>query len=124
VVQPVTAADLHEGLLLRQAVRACGSKYELRVREVHGGWRVLADPHRSWEPLFSGNGPTLTAALTVLLRDLGVEPVEWPSAERVLEAWDETPLTGTPMSGVGYLVGLFRDEPMTALALLFGEEGS
>lgn len=121
----MTAAALSEALLLAQAVEACRE----RGRVLLVGLGSYA--HRSTEDRLDVRGyPDLTA----LLRDLGVEPVEWPSAEEAREAEQLTPrgifTLAEDMSHLSKVVtlsrlrDLARDQPAKALALLFGEEGS
>lgn len=78
--------------LLGMAVEATDSHLSLWERPDDGRWFVAAvrgtrrpGSRGIWRPQREENGPTLADALAALLRDLGVEVPERPTAERVNE---------------------------------------
>lgn len=118
----MTAREQH---LLALAVEACWPN----------GWRILVqtpqcDDCNWWvgceslgEPdyLHEASGPTLADALAALLRDLGVEVPERPTAEDHASLLIEESAVFMD-GGLEVLRGFYRDWPLAVLALL--EEGS
>lgn len=103
----------YEKELLALAVDRCGS---FGVRQCEGGWQVWGNGSSVYL------GRTLAEALTALLRDLGVEVPERPSAERVAEAeWVQEGIR-VQIRTRDHLRDLYAREPLTVLALLEGCE--
>lgn len=81
-------------------------------------WHVMAPSFNATGNWF---GPTLADALTALLRDLGIEPPERPSAERVQrELMRFENLHPEDDWDIDDLRDLYAREPLTVIALLEG----
>lgn len=113
----------YEMVLLARAVETVFRQdATIGIREIDG--RVVVALTRLGEPISDYFGsPTLADALTALLRDLGVDVPEPPSAERVAEAEIDTAVEdahGDPFYSLSDLRDLYAREPQTVLALLEG----
>ena len=115
---PLTRDDIHEALLLPRAVRACRMQERaLRINRVKDTWIaqcIAPNPD-------VGHGPTLADALTALLRDLGADVPDWPSAERVAAVRrDASDVNGRDLM-VRRLKRTAQRDPLAVFALIFEE---
>lgn len=111
----MSSAELHEALLLRQAVEAMGGTLGI---ETHP---TVVHVAGSDAEQIGASGPDLRQALIAFLEESCVEPVEWPSAEEANTRFEQFYFERAG-SGEASFRDLARRDPMTALALLFGED--